>query len=1293
MKRKILSVILTLAMALSLLPATALAAKFGDTEGHWAEKSIERWSNAGVLNGSNGMFDPNGFMTRGQAAQVFTNLLGLKSTEGAATFSDVAPDAWYADAIAKVNAAGIMGGVGDGKMDPEAPVSREMFFTMFARALGIKPQESTSGAPADGASWSAGYINALTDKGFVKGTDNGVEALATMNRASMAALLDQTVTTYANTDGATVEAAPTGVTLVVADNVTVTGTADTVVVAAEEGSVNLNKATVETLNVVSADAEVNIGAGSKVETVAVAETASDANVAVASGATVQTMETAAENTAIDNRGVIASVSVAETASGAELTAASGSYTGTVETAAAGTSVSGSGAVAKVETSGDAASGTDAASVTTRGTTVETTTESGATTTSTNSGTVPATSSTNATAATAAATATGNAAPATQTASSGGGTTYYSVSYNANGGTGTVAAQSAAAGSSVTLSDNAFAEPAASEAYYSFVGWNTMANGKGTTYAAGASFTVSSNTTLYAQWAVTTAVELTAAIATDANPILLGSTDALKALATNVNNSATHDGAVAQGYQLVADVDISGADWTPIGTATYAFSGTFDGGNHTISGLTISGSTENAALFGVTKGTVSISDLALTGVNINTTGNKAAGLIAFIGNKEAVECNTTISNVTVSGSITGAEKVGGIVAQAPYSNTTGNTTFTNCTNNAAVTATSTAPGDIQRAGGILSTAGGANTNTITLTNCSNTGNITASAGWAGAMVSCLNQKKVDAISTASLFNTSGCTNSGTLNGTKTAMIYQEQGAEFPTSGYTSGPNRGVDYLAMVLSSTYFNNVGTDGQPVPAAKKVTFSGLKTDAHFSSNTYAVETVNVEWFPAGTTTSAMSSEYVCYIGVDGSFLAFDSLIGAEMACLNAGESHTIVLLKDCNETNMYDFLTQTYDGGKSYYTSWRSLNLKVELDTNGFKYGYPSCVIGGQEVFKVVKGEGTTNDPYRIYGKEDLLALQLAVNNGNTFSGNHFKLMDDINLDSAPWTPIGNGGRSSSSVSGNKFSGTFDGNGKTISGLNVNVSAENNDDARDLASAGLFGAIEGATIKNLTLASPTVASNGNNTGALVGLMKGGTITGVTVTSASVTSNEAAGGIVGRMMGTGIAGGEGADGCTVSGTVSGKKSVGGIVGSMYRYASSAADLVITNCTNSATVTANEDCAGGIVGFSFGNVSNCTNNGAVTSNNTTDVNGYAGGIVGEQRHGGTISGNTNSAAISGRAYVGGIVGGADYQAAYGTQTDITISNNTNTGSATATSGSYAGEILGLNGSTGSFHVIVTPAAS
>ena len=248
MKKKVLSIMTAVCLVVSMMTVSAFAANFSDTDDHWAKDEIDRWSSAGVVNGvGNNQFNPNGDMTRAEAAQVFVNLLKLTEKGDISTFTDVPEDAWYADAISICVKSGILNGVGNNQMDPNGTITREQFFVMFARALGI-PQEGAlnkSVSDADDISdWAAGYVYALINNGYVKGMGNNTVAPANdINRASVMALLDQTVVEYVTEDG-TVEVNGDGIVLIVADNVTVTGSGDvTVVVASEDADVSLKGST------------------------------------------------------------------------------------------------------------------------------------------------------------------------------------------------------------------------------------------------------------------------------------------------------------------------------------------------------------------------------------------------------------------------------------------------------------------------------------------------------------------------------------------------------------------------------------------------------------------------------------------------------------------------------------------------------------------------------------------------------------------------------------------------------------------------------------------------------------------------------------------------------------------------------------------------------------------------------------------------------------------------------------------------------------------------------------------
>ena len=107
MKKRILSLLMSLVMVLSLLPTAAFAAgSYTDTKGNWAEEAIERWSGYGVIQGNNGKFNPDGKLTRAHMAAILSRLLNLPEAESAG-FKDVGNE-WFAEAINACAAAGIM---------------------------------------------------------------------------------------------------------------------------------------------------------------------------------------------------------------------------------------------------------------------------------------------------------------------------------------------------------------------------------------------------------------------------------------------------------------------------------------------------------------------------------------------------------------------------------------------------------------------------------------------------------------------------------------------------------------------------------------------------------------------------------------------------------------------------------------------------------------------------------------------------------------------------------------------------------------------------------------------------------------------------------------------------------------------------------------------------------------------------------------------------------------------------------------------------------------------------------
>ena len=308
-----------------------------------------------------------------------------------------------------------------------------------------------------------------------------------------------------------------------------------------------------------------------------------------------------------------------------------------------------------------------------------------------------------------------------------------------------------------------------------------------------------------------------------------------------------------------------------------------------------------------------------------------------------------------------------------------------------------------------------------------------------------------------------------------------------------------------------------------------------------------------------------------------------------------------------------------------------------------------------------------FNVSSAEELRYIAGLVNAGDTFAGKTINLVKDIDLGGVEWTPIGTAIRSGSAFTGNTFSGTFDGNGHTISGLKITSSPSNED-----FGIGLFNSAKGATIKNFTLENVEINVKGDAVAAAVGLVSDdATISGIN-TSGTIEGGDGVGGIVGRMLISGTI-----ENCTNEAAISASGKAGGIVGAAY-YTQQGKEMTISSCENSGAVTSTAGYVGGIVGLNAGNISDCTNSGAVTGSGTS-----IGGIVGEQQSYGNVTNNINTADVenlskdSGTFGTGGIVGWVRYNGAdsdYGRKEMIEVTGNTNEGSVTG--GGSSGGIVG-----------------
>ena len=287
---------------------------------------------------------------------------------------------------------------------------------------------------------------------------------------------------------------------------------------------------------------------------------------------------------------------------------------------------------------------------------------------------------------------------------------------------------------------------------------------------------------------------------------------------------------------------------------------------------------------------------------------------------------------------------------------------------------------------------------------------------------------------------------------------------------------------------------------------------------------------------------------------------------------------------------------------------------------------------------GDGTANNPYKIATADDLLEFAKLVNGGKTDAS--AVLTDDINLNPNmeisedgtvtngkeldPWTPIG---------TSRPYSGNFDGNNYTISGLYINDSSADDQ--------GLFGYVDtGGTVKDLGVSGSV--SGGEDVGGIVGNNFSGTVTNCAFSGSVSGSGNRVGGVVGLNGGN-------VTGCYNTGKVTGN-SVGGVVGDNISS--------VTNCYNTGKVSGNSY-VGGVVGEnSEGSVTNCYNTGKVSNGS------YVGGVVGYNN--GPVKNCYNTGEVSGTDdYVGGVVG----------LNDGGVTNCYNTGKVT---GNRVGGVVGDN---------------
>jgi beta-glucanase (GH16 family) len=239
--------------AASTAVQTTESTPFSDTQGHWAERQIEKWAALGLASGSGGSFHPGNEISRAEFAKLVNVLFGF-TTPSKESFSDVAEGKWYAAQIAIARQAGYISGYPSGEFKPESAVTRQEAAKM---AAGLFQLPNSSKGTLSGftdqksiAGFAKGPLASLVDSGYMKGFNDGtLRPLQPITRAEAIVLLDRLAGEILNSPG-TYENLNLGSNMLISSpNITVKGAevpgSVMVTSGVGEGDVTLERATIK----------------------------------------------------------------------------------------------------------------------------------------------------------------------------------------------------------------------------------------------------------------------------------------------------------------------------------------------------------------------------------------------------------------------------------------------------------------------------------------------------------------------------------------------------------------------------------------------------------------------------------------------------------------------------------------------------------------------------------------------------------------------------------------------------------------------------------------------------------------------------------------------------------------------------------------------------------------------------------------------------------------------------------------------------------------------------------------
>ena len=424
----------------------------------------------------------------------------------------------------------------------------------------------------------------------------------------------------------------------------------------------------------------------------------------------------------------------------------------------------------------------------------------------------------------------------------------------------------------------------------------------------------------------TAVAFTQGSGTKEDPWRIENAEQLAYLAQQVNNGTDYE---RNHFLLVSDLDLSGKEWTPIGTYGNPFWGGFDGGGHTITGMTITGKEASyVGLFGecrnFTAASSYIKSVTVKGANIS--GKSFVGAIAGgganISDCYSIEnticairqvggvCGSLTGNIFGcynSSSVSGISIAGGIMGTASYEGNVGNGVVQYCYNIGAVTVRE----QDSSVGGIT----GASANRYNISNCLNCGKITGNGKNVGGIAGSTDSNYMNFI--GNCYYNSDLNNAGVGEGASDKVIplttsqlcgalpegldstiWKEGSVDTSTAKATDTGSRFGTATGTYINLTKVADIKeTKTASVPVYNYVTTNGDDWD------TYTLITTAKEFVAIGQDTANCNENYVLKNNIDVSRVELRSIgdPGTPYIGKFSGDGHTISHVDMTKENDVY--------------------------------------------------------------------------------------------------------------------------------------------------------------------------------------------------------------------------------------------------------------------------------------------------------------------------------------------------------------------------------------------------------